>query len=93
MQSGDGPDFTLVEAEKPPVHLRDRWRVVEKMAMIPQYAFAGDYTGLFCFIQSRDLFDIPCTVEAIEKAVDEVGKFDGGENVSFCSLKAFVEVQ
>ncbi|KAF5384151.1 hypothetical protein D9615_003188 [Tricholomella constricta] len=42
--SGDGPDIPLVLADKPPTELRDRWKVVEKMAMIPQYAFAGDYT-------------------------------------------------
>ncbi|KAG5641083.1 hypothetical protein DXG03_006055, partial [Asterophora parasitica] len=42
--SGDGPDIPLVLADNPPTKLRDRWKVVEKMAMIPQYAFAGDYT-------------------------------------------------
>jgi hypothetical protein len=36
-------------------------KVVEKMDMIPQYTFAGDYT-----------------VEAIEKASQEVAKFDAG---------------
>ena len=36
-------------------------KIVEKMEMIPQYTFAGDYT-----------------VEAIEKASQEVAKFDGG---------------
>ncbi len=35
------------------------------MEMIPQYAFAGDYT-----------------VEAIQKGVQEVGKYDAGE-ISF----------
>ncbi|RDB28140.1 von Willebrand factor A domain-containing protein 8 [Hypsizygus marmoreus] len=60
--SGDGPDIPLVEADKPPTELRDRWKVVEKMAMIPQYAFAGDYT-----------------VEAIEKGVNEVGKYDADD--------------
>ncbi|KAJ6597514.1 AAA domain-containing protein [Mycena vulgaris] len=43
-QSGDGPDIQLVDALKPPIEMKDRWKVVEKMAMIPQYAFAGDYT-------------------------------------------------
>ncbi|KAG6840024.1 hypothetical protein C0991_009490 [Blastosporella zonata] len=43
--SGDGPDIPLVLPDKPPSEVRDRWKVVEKMAMIPQYAFAGDYTG------------------------------------------------
>ncbi|KAG5728425.1 hypothetical protein E4T56_gene18957 [Termitomyces sp. T112] len=42
--SGDGPDIPLVLLDKPPTELRDRWKVVEKMYMIPQYAFAGDYT-------------------------------------------------
>ncbi|KAK0223975.1 AAA domain-containing protein [Armillaria fumosa] len=42
--SGDGPEIPLVEIDKPPADLRDRWKVVEKMDMIPQYAFAGDYT-------------------------------------------------
>ncbi|KAJ7173000.1 AAA domain-containing protein [Mycena crocata] len=42
--SGDGPDIQLVNALKPPTDMKDRWKVVEKMAMIPQYAFAGDYT-------------------------------------------------
>ena len=36
-------------------------KTVEKMDMIPQYTFAGDYT-----------------VEAIEKASQEVAKFDAG---------------
>ncbi|KAF8056895.1 AAA domain-containing protein, partial [Lyophyllum atratum] len=60
--SGDGPDIPLVLADKPPTELRDRWKVVEKMAMIPQYAFAGDYT-----------------VEAIEKGVNDVGKYDADD--------------
>ncbi|PFH48924.1 hypothetical protein AMATHDRAFT_148764 [Amanita thiersii Skay4041] len=42
--SGDGPDINLVEANKPLTELKDRWKVVEKMNMIPQYAFAGDFT-------------------------------------------------
>lgn len=51
----------MVNIDHPPSELKDRWKVVEKMAMIPQYAFAGDYT-----------------VEAIEKGVEEVAKFDAG---------------
>lgn len=50
--------------------------------------------GLYRFVllyPVKGLSDIPCTVEAIEQAVDEVGKFDGGEKVSLCSLKAFVK--
>lgn len=45
LQSGDGPDITLTEVEKPPTEIKERWKVTEKMNMIPQYAFAGDYTG------------------------------------------------
>ncbi|KAF7366325.1 von Willebrand factor A domain-containing protein 8 [Mycena sanguinolenta] len=41
---GMGADIPLVEASKPPTEMKDRWKVVEKMLMIPQYAFAGDYT-------------------------------------------------
>lgn len=42
--SGDGPSIPLVQAEMPPSELKERWKVVEKMRMIPQYAFAGDHT-------------------------------------------------
>ncbi|KDR77148.1 hypothetical protein GALMADRAFT_246376 [Galerina marginata CBS 339.88] len=42
--SGDGPDITLTEVDKPPPEIKDRWKVTEKMNMIPQYAFAGDFT-------------------------------------------------
>ncbi|KAH6910612.1 AAA domain-containing protein [Coprinopsis sp. MPI-PUGE-AT-0042] len=42
--SGDGPDITLVPADKPPTEVKERWKVTEKMYMIPQYAFAGDFT-------------------------------------------------
>ncbi|KAG6885080.1 hypothetical protein C0993_006041 [Termitomyces sp. T159_Od127] len=59
--SGEAPDIPLVLLDKPPTELRDRCKVVEKMYMIPQYAFAGDYT-----------------VEAIEKGVTEVAKYDAG---------------
>lgn len=45
LQSGEAPDIPLVLLDKPPTELRDRCKVVEKMFMIPQYAFAGDYTG------------------------------------------------
>ncbi|KAK2460039.1 hypothetical protein APHAL10511_007962 [Amanita phalloides] len=60
--SGDGPDIALVEMNKPPSELKDRWKIVEKMNMIPQYAFAGDFT-----------------VEAIEKSVTEVAKYDADD--------------
>jgi len=42
--SGDGPDISLVQVAKPPSELKDRWKVIEKMRMVPQYAFAGDFT-------------------------------------------------
>uniref|UniRef100_A0A0W0GBJ0 ATPase dynein-related AAA domain-containing protein n=1 Tax=Moniliophthora roreri TaxID=221103 RepID=A0A0W0GBJ0_MONRR len=60
--SGDEAVIPLVTANEPPKELKDRWKVVEKMYMIPQYAFAGDYT-----------------VEAIQKGVEEVGRFDGDD--------------
>ncbi|KAF9485607.1 hypothetical protein BDN70DRAFT_847463 [Pholiota conissans] len=43
-QSGDGPDIKLTEADKPPTEIKERWKITEKMYMIPQYAFAGDFT-------------------------------------------------
>ena len=43
-QSGDGPTIPLLEAGSTP-DTAARWKVVEKMNMITQYAFAGDYTG------------------------------------------------
>ena len=42
-QSGDSPEVALVEADKP-LELRERWKVVDKMEMITQYTFAGDFT-------------------------------------------------
>ncbi|KAJ8082257.1 hypothetical protein PM082_008104 [Marasmius tenuissimus] len=42
--SGDEPVIPLVAANAPPTEMKERWKVVEKMYMIPQYAFAGDYT-------------------------------------------------
>lgn len=79
-QSGDGPDIMLVDVNKPPVELRDRWKVVEKMSMIPQYAFAGDYTGEIGENLARiyNLMFRWFAVEAIEKSVNEVAKFDAG---------------
>ena len=44
MQSGDGPLIPLVEVDKPPTEVRDRWKIVEKMIMVTQYTYAGDYT-------------------------------------------------
>ncbi|KAJ7768600.1 AAA domain-containing protein, partial [Mycena maculata] len=42
--SGDGADIQLVDGLKPPTEMKERWKVIEKMALVPQYAFAGDYT-------------------------------------------------
>ncbi|KAH7915875.1 AAA domain-containing protein [Hygrophoropsis aurantiaca] len=60
--SGDEPLIPLVDAGKYPVNVRDRWKVVEKMHLVTQYAFSGDYT-----------------VEAIDKGVAEVAKFDADD--------------
>ncbi|KAF5377791.1 hypothetical protein D9757_008075 [Collybiopsis confluens] len=60
--SGDESVIELIKAGEPPVELKERWKVTEKMNMIPQYAFAGDNT-----------------VEAIQKGVDEVAKFDADD--------------
>jgi len=42
--SGDGPDLVLTEANNAPTELKERWKVTEKMYMVPQYALAGDFT-------------------------------------------------
>ena len=34
----------LVEANST-LEMRDRWKVIQKMEMVTQYTFAGDYTG------------------------------------------------
>ncbi|KAK7683695.1 hypothetical protein QCA50_013071 [Cerrena zonata] len=60
--SGDSPTIPLVEADHPPAEIHERWKVVEKMEMVTQYTFAGDYT-----------------VEAIDKAVSDVAKFDADD--------------
>ncbi|KAJ7594399.1 AAA domain-containing protein [Mycena floridula] len=60
--SGDGHDLALVTTDKPPTTITERVKVTEKMMMVPQYAFAGDYT-----------------VEAIEKGVKDVAKFDADD--------------
>ena len=47
--------------------------------MITQYAFSGDYTGM----NANSLYIIQKlsqVVEAIEKAVDDVGKYDAGKS-------------
>ncbi|KZV72548.1 hypothetical protein PENSPDRAFT_674901 [Peniophora sp. CONT] len=42
--SGDSPDIPLVRIGESIAEVNDRWRVVKKMDMVPQYAFAGDHT-------------------------------------------------
>lgn len=42
-----------MEADKPPTGLKERWKVAEKMYMVPQYAFAGDFTG-------KNIMVVPC---------------------------------
>ncbi|KZT08123.1 uncharacterized protein LAESUDRAFT_649814 [Laetiporus sulphureus 93-53] len=61
--SGDSAVIPLVESDNLPTELKDRWKVIEKMELVSQYAFAGDYT-----------------VEAIDKAVNEVAKFDAADD-------------
>lgn len=51
-KSGDSPTIPLVEADHPPTEVHERWKVVEKMEMVTQYTFAGDYTGSSLFIRS-----------------------------------------
>ncbi|KAM5545989.1 hypothetical protein V8D89_000115 [Ganoderma adspersum] len=75
--SGDSPEVALVEANKP-LELKERWKVVDKMEMITQYTFAGDFTRT-----SNDFISgihplRTLAVEAIDKSVTEVAKFDGG---------------
>ncbi|KAI0327509.1 hypothetical protein GY45DRAFT_1355662 [Cubamyces sp. BRFM 1775] len=59
--SGDSASIPLVEAGQQ-LEIKDRWKVVDKMEMITQYTFAGDYT-----------------LDAIDKAVSEVSKFDADD--------------
>ncbi|KAI0786986.1 AAA domain-containing protein [Abortiporus biennis] len=59
--SGDSPVIPLVEVNST-LEVRDRWKVIQKMEMVTQYTFAGDYT-----------------VEAIDKAVSEVAKYDADD--------------
>ena len=50
LKSGDSPAIPLVESDEQPTEVRDRWKVIEKMSMITQYAFAGDYTGMYAYL-------------------------------------------
>ncbi len=45
-KSGDSAVIPLVEAGEQ-LDIRDRWKVVDKMEMITQYTFAGDFTGAY----------------------------------------------
>lgn len=53
--------------------------MVEKMSMITQYAFAGDYTSEMHFNVRCHYTNGPLIVEAIEKAVIEVAKYDADD--------------
>ncbi len=70
-----------MEVDNQPKEIRDRWKIVEKMTMITQYAFAGDYTSecVTSVVENALAEKNEQIVEAIEKAVDEVSKFDAGE--------------
>lgn len=80
-KSGDSPDIPLVKTTDSVAEVADRWKVVEKMNLTTQYAFSGDFTGKLFIV--RDLLAVTETlylsqVDALEKAVTEVSKFDGG---------------
>ena len=77
-QSGDSAEMPLVEAGQT-LEINDRWKVVDKMEMITQYTFAGDFTGKTRLLVTSLSTYIAFTVEAIDKAVSEVAKFDGGK--------------
>lgn len=88
LKSGDSPTILLTEPDKPPTELRDRWKVVEKMLMVTQYAFSGDYTGWFtyrCIVSTPEQYLV---VKAIEKGVLEVAKYDAGKLI--CTKYTFV---
>lgn len=53
--------------------------------MVSQYTFAGDYTGTPHAWYMMSLSLTPTVVEAIEKAVDEVGKYDAGKPIFRCA--------
>jgi len=42
--SGDSPDIPLVRVGDSITDIAGRWRVIKKMDMVTQYAFAGDHT-------------------------------------------------
>ena len=43
-QSGEEAVIPLVALDALPTHAGDRYKVIQKMAVIPQYAWAGDHT-------------------------------------------------
>ena len=45
LKSGDSPTIPLVECGSPPADVKERWKVIQKMNLMTQYAFAGDYTS------------------------------------------------
>ena len=56
--------------------------------MIPQYAFAGDFTGQIPYSKNDTMIDFsPFEVEAIEKGVNDVGKFDAGQFSAACESR------
>jgi len=67
-----------VEADKPPTELKERWKVIEKMCMVPQYAFAGDFTGKIFYHCAMFSSMLSAAVEAIAKGMIEVAKYDAG---------------
>ncbi len=75
--SGDDPEIPLVLPNDPPTEPKQRWKVTEKMNLIPQYAMAGDYTGMVLTSTFCSLFDITI-VEAIKQGVTDVAKYDAG---------------
>lgn len=77
----------LTEEDKPLTELKDRWKVTEKMLMIPQYAFAGDFTGMSLSVHSSFCLNRVYAVEAITKGVTEVAKYDAGIYVLLLSTK------
>ena len=62
--------------------MKDRWKVVQKMDLTTQYSFAGDYTGKPSPVVTPDAGSLTMSiVEAIEKSVHEIAKFDAGTAV------------
>lgn len=47
-QSGEEAVIPLVALDALPTHAGERYKVIQKMAVIPQYAWAGDHTLEAC---------------------------------------------